>query len=127
MSYETEPVKLFTELLNLVEKEWGNWHQGIRDCENEIQDLLHEVELTKFNAYQGYELCKKIQEVRHRRRILKDNIDMFRSIKELNDNNKNLKINLYKVIKAMEKVEEYQGQRVYHPRVRTDISLAEKG
>jgi hypothetical protein len=49
-----------------------------------------------------------------------------RNIKDFLDCNKTLKINLYKTLVGMERTEENQAQRVYTPRVRDDITLAEK-
>lgn len=124
---EIQATKTFLETLNIVEKDWGSWHDDLKKCELEIMDLLHEIEFTKVNAYQGYLLCKEIQEVRQRRRKLKEKMEILKGLKEFEDSNRNLKINLYKVLANMEKIEESQGHRMYTPRVRTDISLAERG
>jgi hypothetical protein len=118
--------KNFLETLNTIEKEWGSWVDDLKQCEMETQDLLHEIELTNFNAYRGYLLCKQLQDVRQRRRQLKNKMEILRTLKEFIENNKQLKISLYKTLSTMEKTEEHQSQRMYLPRVRTDISLAEK-
>ena len=117
----------FLESLNTDEKEWGNWAEGINICEMETQDLLHEIKLTKFDVLRGYRLCKQLQEVRQRRRELKNKLELLRTLKDFLDNNKQLKINLFKTLTTMEKTEEHQGQRTYRPRVLTDITLAEGG
>jgi len=116
----------FLETLNTVEKDWSTWITDIQQCESETQDLLHEIELTKFDVQRGYRLAKQLQEVRQRRRRLKDTVELFRNIKDFLDCNKQLKISLFKTLTSMERVEENQGQRMYAPRVRTDITLAEK-
>jgi hypothetical protein len=118
--------KGFLEILNIVEQDWGSWIIGIQLCDKGTLDLLHEIELIKFDIQHGYKLCKQLQEVRLRRRKLKDTVELLRSIKDFLDCNKQLKINLYKTLVSMEHVEENHGQRVYTPRVRTDITLAEK-
>lgn len=116
----------FLESLNIIEKEWGTWVDGLNICELEIQDLLHEIELTKFDVQRGYRLCKQLQEVRQRRRELKNTMEVLRALKDFLDTNKQLKISLFKTLSAMEKTEEHQDHRMYTPRVRTDIKLAER-
>jgi len=118
--------KNFLETLNTVEQDWGTWISDIQLCDTETQDLLHEIELTKFDVQRGYKLCKQLQEVRQRRRRLKDTVELLRNIKDFVDCNKQLKISLYKTLTTMEKTEEHQGQRMYAPRVRADITLAER-
>jgi 5-bromo-4-chloroindolyl phosphate hydrolysis protein len=118
--------KNFLETLNTVEQDWANWITDIQQCESETQDLLHEIELTKFDVQRGYKLAKQLQEIRQRRRELKDTVELLRNIKDFLDCNKQLKISLFKTLTSMERVEENQGQRMYAPRVRTDITLAEK-
>lgn len=126
MTDEIQATKNFLTTLNIVEKDWGAWHEDLKQCELEVQDLLHEIELTKFDAYRGYRLCKQLQEVRQRRRKLKEKMEILKGLKEFVDNNKQLKISLYKTLSTMEKIEEQQRHRMYTPRVRTDITLADK-
>lgn len=125
MSEAIEATRYFLETLNLIEKDWVSWQDELLICEQEIQDLLHEIELTKFDAARGYQLAKQIQEVRQRRRQLKDYMEITKHLKEYLDVNKQMKITLFKVLTAMEKTEENQGHRIYTPRVRMDITLAE--
>lgn len=126
MNESIQSTKAFLETLNIIEKEWGTWMDELHLCEQEIQDLLHEIELTKFDACRGYRLCKDLQEVRQRRRQLKKKMEIAEHLKYFLENNKQLKISLFKVLAAMEKTEESQNRRIYTPRVRTDISLAER-
>lgn len=116
----------FLETLNTVEKEWGNWIDELKLCDMETQDLLHEIELTKFEVQRGYRLCKQLQEVRQRRRLLKEKMELLRSVKEFVDSNKQLKISLFKTLTCMERTEENRGQRMYTPRVRDDITLGDR-
>lgn len=126
MSEAISTTRNFLDSLNIIEKEWGNWINNLNVCEMETQDLLHEIELTKFDVQRGYRLCKQLQEVRQRRRNLKDTMEVLRTLKDFLDSNKQLKINLFKTLSAMEKTEEHQGRRMYAPRVRMDIKLAER-
>ncbi|MGE4272077.1 MAG: hypothetical protein AB7E31_04305 [Desulfitobacterium sp.] len=124
MINEIIATKHFLETLNLVEGEWGSWVDELKLVEQEIQDLLHEIELTRFDVQRGYKLCKALQDARQRRRRLKEKMEILRNLKDFVDSNRQLKISLYKILSAMEKVEENQGNRMYTPRVRDDITLA---
>ena len=55
--------------------------QNIKDTDSEICDILHDVELTSFNASEGYKLAKELQILRKRRREYKEyeeQLDMLR-------------------------------------------------
>lgn len=119
-------VKDFAELINNIEAEWDTIYKNLDKVDNETQDLLHEAELTVFNASEGYELAKKIQEVRRRRRELKDKQEILRFLKDFYDNNKHLKITLFKLAQNMENTRQAQENRQYTPRIRTDIKLAKR-
>lgn len=127
MTNEMIATKHFLEALNTVESDWGSWVEDLNMVEQEIQDLLHEIELTRFDVQRGYKLSKALQEARQRRRTLKEKMEILRTLKEFTDSNKQLKISLYKALNAMQRTEDHQGQRMYTPRVRTDITLAERG
>lgn len=127
MTNEMIATKHFLEALNTVESDWGSWVEDLNMVEQEIQDLLHEIELTRFDIQRGYKLSKALQEARQRRRTLKEKMEILRTLKEFTDSNKQLKISLYKALNAMQRTEDHQGQRMYTPRVRTDITLAERG
>jgi len=121
-----DSTKSFLQSLNIVEHDWGSWVTELKQCDMETQDLLHEIELTKFEVQRGYKLCKKLQEVRQRRRKLKEKLEIFGALKDFLDSNKQLKISLFKTLTSMEKSEEHQLQRQYYPRVRDDLTLSEK-
>lgn len=120
-------VRTFFELLNRIEKEWPDWWDDVKKDEGEIQDILHEIEFTKFDACRGYQLSKQIQEARQRRRYMKEQLEALKPLKDFLDNNKQLKISLFKVLSSMEKTVEHQRNRMYTPRVRTDMELLRAG
>lgn len=115
-------IRGFLETLNNVEKDWDYWVEELQLCEQEIQDLLHEIELTKFDYRQGNKLCRQLQKARQHRRQLKDKKEIMRYLREFVNNNQQMKISLYKTLTNMERVKECQGRRMYTPRVRTDLA-----
>ena len=126
MYQQIETVHYFLELLNTIESDWDNLHDEIKQSEYEQEDFLHEIELSPLNSYEGFVITKKLQEVRQRRRELKNLKEVLLPLKDFLDHNQKMKIDLFKVLTSMEKVEDNQSIRSYYPRVRTDIKLAKK-
>lgn len=46
-------------------------------ADKEISDIYHNIELTSFNAYQGYMYCKQLQTVLRNRRRIKNEIEII--------------------------------------------------
>jgi Mg2+ and Co2+ transporter CorA len=116
----------FAQLLSKIEQEWDQIYEEIHKTDCEAGDLLHEIELTNFNAYEGYKLAKQLQEVRQKRRKLKDTQEILQHLKDFYDNNKQLHITLFKLIKEMQKTKESLQSRSYTPRIRTDLKICQK-
>lgn len=70
------------------EVEYKKLYKQARDIDLEIMDILHIIELGTYNAAQGYKLTSKLKELRKKRRILKDELSIYQSIR-INFNNKN--------------------------------------
>ncbi|MCY7865960.1 hypothetical protein P8918_12955 [Bacillus spizizenii] len=119
-------IKNFLETLNKIENNWDSVYEEIGRSGLEISDLIHEVELTDFDPVEGIHLAEEIKKARRHRRELKDYQEVIRHMKEYLDRNKSLKINLFKVLTAMERTREAQCNRTYTPRVRTDLKLCSK-
>lgn len=56
--------------------------EELQKIEWEIQDLLHIIELTNFNASEGYKWAKELQRLRQSRRVLKDELESLEKVKE---------------------------------------------
>lgn len=126
MHEKTEALSGFLDLILYVKNNWDIICDEIRKADQETQDILHEIELTRFNAYEGYELTKKLQEVRQRRRRLKNEKEALKDIKEFYDNNKKLEIDLFKVLSKTRSNISYMENRVYVPKARNDLKLCNK-
>jgi DNA mismatch repair ATPase MutS len=79
----------------------------------EIVDIEHKIEMSNFNAYEGYKLAKEMQVARRKRREIKDTLETLESIEEHKSSTA-----LHNVINA---VETKQAQRTYTPRIRQDL------
>lgn len=93
----------------------------ISKLEKEVIDLEHVIELTNFNAAEGFKLAKQIQEARQKRRKLKDENEMILSLNRTLSNMKDHVPQLDQVIGDIRKVKSNQENRSYKCRVRKDL------
>lgn len=61
--------------------------QELSTCDLKEQDVLHYIELEKFNCVDGYKLAKKLKEIRQERRKVKNQLNL---IKVFQDNSNKL-------------------------------------
>lgn len=123
---QIESLNNFLEILNSMEKDWDDLQDKIVKAEKEIQDLLHEIELSKFDVQRGYRLAKELQEVRQRRRAAKEQRELLQPLRDWLLGNQKQKIDLFKVLTKMKNVEQIQAARVYTPRVRQALQVMKK-
>lgn len=102
-------------------KEYEKKEEALKKCDQEIQDLMHVIELSNFNAYQGFDLAKQLQKVRNERRVIKDEIELLKSVKELLSYGKPTEKNLNKIIGEVRGIQRRQEVRTYKMRVREDL------
>lgn len=120
-------VEDFLGLLTHLDDNWDMLNDSIRDANGEQQDLLHEIELVNFNAFEGFALCKELKDLRMHRRILKDKHSTLSPLREfmLNGGSQATRIALHKTIIRMKDVVNNLETRTYFPRIRTDLKLIE--
>ena len=118
-------VKNFADLIDYVETKYSFICDEISNADKEEQDLLHEIEFMPFSSHESYILAKKLREVRQRRRKFKEEKEVLSSLHDWLDKNKQIKMSIFKTWRTMKETKERQGNRVYTPRIRTDIKLAQ--
>lgn len=124
-----DPKKTIDQLYTLIHKIepiFNDNYEDVNYYDKEMQDLLHELELIKFNAFQGYSLAKKLKENRIHRRKAKD---MNLALKPLYDfymKNKDSFKELRSVQSEVTKIEANLKHRVYTPRVNNEMTEAFK-
>jgi hypothetical protein len=105
-----------------------NLERDLRNVEMEIVDLLHVIEFKNFNAYEGFKLSKEVKDARHRRRLIKDELEFLEPIKSLlNVVAKPSSHHINQTIGSIRKVEMHQRGRSYRMRVRKDLQKQLKG
>lgn len=90
--------------------------QQIKRCDLETLDLLHTIELTNENVVAGFRRYKQLQEIRQRRRIAKDALEISSLL---------LSSGLLPAMKqiklGLEEIEQWKETRTYSPRIHEGI------
>lgn len=95
--------------------------EELKKIDEEIQDLLHVIELSNFNARDGYKLAKELQKARKERRRIKDEIELLAPLKELIFNQKPSEKSIGKVLGDIRNIKVKHQNRNYRFRVRSDL------
>ena len=118
-----EAISNFLKAMSELDNQWEQICSDISKADLETEDILHEIELSRLNASEGYHWASQLQKVRKRRRDSKDQQSTLQPFKQWADRQKSLTIDLYKTLNSMKNVVKMKDIRVYHPRVRTDLKL----
>lgn len=96
--------------------------------EAERDDLLHEIELSKLNAIEIMSVYKRLENVLHERRILKDKLDLVHTMKCYSNKfiEKGICAETNRTIKNIETLKNNQENRQYTPRILKDLKCAKK-
>lgn len=124
-NYSSTIVTIFSDVIKKYET---NLHI-IKQCEEELNDLYHEAELSEpKDMYKGYLIYKEIRETRIRRRtakneneLLKDTYDFFKS-----PSGQAFKNKIQSIQGESVKLHATQESRTYTPRQRNDLTCAGK-
>ena len=124
-NYASTIVTIFKDVV----KKYEDNLKIIKQAEDEINDLNHEIELSSpKDMYKGYLIYKEIRDIRIRRRtakeeneILKDMYDYF-----VSQNGQTFKSKIQSIQSNSAKVIKLQEQRTYQPRQRNDLTITDK-
>lgn len=111
-----------------IEKEYSELIEELTNKELEQQDLLHELELNNLNAVEITKVAVDLKKVRKERRIIKNDIERIRLIKNFTDkyNNKFIGNEINILLKELKRLKKRQENRKYEPRILKNIEIGEK-
>ena len=111
-----------------IEKEYSELIEELTNKELEQQDLLHELELNNLNAVEITKVAVDLKRVRKERRIIKNDIERIRLIKNFTDkyNNKFIGNEINILLKELKRLKKRQENRKYEPRILKNIEIGEK-
>lgn len=120
-----EDIEKTTVLIRNTIRDFPNrYHENnkrIKEIEEETMDLLHLIELTTFNAAEGYKIAKRIKEIRQERRRLKDENEQLKHIEPILTKWRDRLQQLDKVVGDIRKAKMNKVNRSYRCRVRKDL------
>ena len=123
--------RLFKEVICLIE---GN-EDVIKTLKSELQqveaeqdDLLHEVELAKLNAFEKQKVFDKLKCVREKRGIIKDKLQIATTIKPTVNLTitKGVLAELKQTVKNLDTLENILQTRKYNAKVRADLKCVKE-
>lgn len=123
--------RLFKEVICLIE---GNedviktLKSELQQAEAEQDDLLHEVELAKLNAFEKQKVFDKLKCVREKRRIIKDKLQIATTIKPTINLTitKGVLAELKQTVKNLDTLENILQTRKYNAKVRADLKCVKE-
>lgn len=114
----------FVELLTTIEKNYKALFDEVGKIDKETSDLLHDLEFDNFCGRDGYKKAKTIKGIRMHRRELKNAMELAAPLREYCKLHSKLKFDLQNILVQMSQIAKDQSERVYIPRVRTDLKIA---
>ena len=101
----------------------------IKQAEDELNDLSHEIELSSpKDMYKGYLVYKEIREVRIRRRTAKEENELLKDMYEyfISQTGQAFKSKIQSIQGNSVKIRNSQEHRTYQPRQRDDLTITDK-
>ena len=84
-----------------------------------MQDILHKIESDKFNVVEGYKLAKKIQIIRNEKKLIRENLAIYRQLNCLELFNEDTINKLNEIIDGVKKEENI----IYEPKILKDLNF----
>ena len=123
-----ETLKIMKNFFEGIEQEHKELIEELTNKELEQQDLLHKLELNNLNAVEITRVAVDLKKVRKERRIIKNDIERIKLIKNFTDkyNNKFIGNEIKVLIKELYKLQKRQENRKYEPRILKNLEIGEK-
>ena len=121
-NYSTTVVTIFQNVVRDYERNLDR----VKEIEDEMQDILHEIELSPSkNMYLGYILYKRIRELRIERRRCKEENELMKETYEFfkSQQGQSFKNRIQQLQGNARKLRDAQEKRTYKPRVRDDLTI----
>ena len=120
-----EILKIMKSFLENTDIEHKELLEDLTEKEAEQQDLLHELELNNLNAVEISKVAVELRKVRKERRIIKNDIERIKLIKNFTDklNNRFVGNDIKNLLKELYKLKDKQSRRKYEPRILKDRKI----
>ena len=125
-----DEVEAFAKEMNYfftyIERTNSDLKNELRVKELEQDDLLHEIELSKLNAFELSKVAVRLRDVRQERRVIKDKLEFISTLKGFSDkyNNKLITGDITQLLKNIRMLKENWDTRIYKTRVLEDLKIS---
>lgn len=109
-----------------IERTNSDLKNELRIKELEQDDLLHEIELSKLNAFELSKVAVRLRNVRQERRVIKDKLEFISTLKGFADkyNNKLITGDIAQLLKNIRNLKENWETRIYKTRILEDLKIS---
>ena len=109
-----------------IERTNSDLKNELRVKELEQDDLLHEIELSKLNAFELSKVAVRLRDVRQERRVIKDKLEFISTLKGFSDkyNNKLITGDIAQLLKNIRILKENWDTRIYKTSVLEDLKIS---
>lgn len=109
-----------------IERTNSDLKNELRIKELEQDDLLHEIELSKLNAFELSKVAVRLRNVRQERRVIKDKLEFISTLKGFADkyNNKLITGDIAQLLKNIRNLKDNWETRIYKTRVLEDLKIS---
>ena len=121
-NYSTTIVTIYQNVVKDYERDL----ERIEEIQGELQDILHEIELSSpKDMYNGWLLYKRIRELRIERRRCKEQTELMKETYEFfkSQQGQSFKTKMQQLQSNAAKLRNVQEQRTYKPRQRDDLTI----
>ena len=121
-----EFAKEMNYFFSYIERTNSDLKNELRIKELEQDDLLHEIELSKLNAFELSKVAVRLRNVRQERRVIKDKLEFISTLKGFADkyNNKLITGDIAQLLKNIRKLKDNWETRIYKTRVLEDLKIS---
>lgn len=125
-----DEVEAFAKEMNYfftyIERTNSDLKNELRVKELEQDDLLHEIELSKLNAFELSKVAVRLRDVRQERRVIKDKLEFISTLKGFSDkyNNRLITGDIAQLLKNIRMLKENWDTRIYKTRVLEDLKIS---
>lgn len=124
-NYSTTIVTIFQDVIKNYERNL----EVIKQSEDELNDLNHEIELAEpKDMYKGWRLYKEIRDIRIKRRRAKEEAELLKDMYDYltSPTGQAFKGKIQSIQGAAVKLRATQESRTYQPRQRNDLTITDK-
>lgn len=121
-NYSTTIVSIFQDVINNYERNL----EIIKQAEEELMDLEHEIELSApKDMYKGYLAYKEVRDIRIKRRKAKEENELLKDMYDYlkSQQGQSFKNKIQSIQSASVKLRDAQEHRTYIPRQRNDLTI----